>query len=171
MTFTLSAAALPAFKSGLTNLRHCMNKAAANAEARGFSADAFVPLRLAPDMLPFASQIRIACDSAKNGTARLGGLEAPKFADDETTFAQLQDRIEKTLSWLATIAPTALDGRETQEVTFPIGKNKTRTMAADAYLTQHALPNFYFHLVTAYNLLRQAGVPLGKADYLMGAGT
>ena len=96
MTITLTSANLPVFKTGLTNLAHCLNKAAANAEKRGFSPDAFVSLRLAPDMLPFASQIRIACDSAKNGTARVCGLEAPKFADDETTFVQLQERINKT---------------------------------------------------------------------------
>lgn len=169
MTTTLTSTTLPAFKSGLSNLAHCLNKAAANAEMRGFSADAFNALRLAPDMLPFASQIRIACDSAKNGAARVSGIEAPKFADDETTFVQLQERIEKTRAWLEALPSDAFDGKEANDVTFPIGKNKTKTMPADAYLKHHALPNFYFHAVTAYNLLRQGGVPLGKADYLMGS--
>lgn len=169
MTTTLTTATLPVFKAALTNLSHCLNKAAANAKQRNFSPDAFVPLRLAPDMLTFASQIRIACDAAKNGTARVGGLEAPKFADDETTFAQLQERISKTLAWLETVPADAFDGREAQDITFPAGKDKTRTMSGDAYLKHYALPNFFFHVVTAYNLLRQGGVDLGKADYLMGA--
>ena len=169
MTITLTSATLPVFKAGLTNLTHCLNKAAANAEKRGFSPDAFVILRLAPDMLPFAAQIRIACDAAKNGTARVSGLEAPKFADDETTFAQLQERISKTLAWLDTVPADAFDGREAQDITFPAGKDKTRTMPGEAYLKHNALPNFFFHLVTAYNLLRQGGVNLGKMDYLVGA--
>ncbi len=171
MTTTLTSATLPVFKAGLTNLSHCLNKAVANAAKRNFSPDAFVSLRLAPDMLTFASQIRIACDTAKNGAARVGGLDAPKFADDETTFAQLQERIGKTLAWLETVPANAFDGREAQDITFPAGKDKTRTMSGDAYLKHYALPNFFFHVVTAYNLLRQGGVDLGKMDYLMGAQT
>ena len=120
-------------------------------------------------MLAFASQIRIACDTAKNTAARVGGLEAPKFADDETSFAQLQERISKTVAWLDTVPADAFDGRETQEITFPVGRDKTRTMPGEAYLKHHALPNFFFHVVTAYNLLRQGGVGLGKTDYLLGA--
>lgn len=168
MTITLTSATLPVFKSGLTNLSHCLNKGAANAEKRGFTPDAFISLRLAPDMLPFASQIRIACDSAKNGTARVSGLEAPKFADDESTFAQLQERINKTVAWLETVPSDAFDGREAQDITFPNGKNKTLTWSGEAYLKHYVLPNFFFHVVTAYNLLRQGGVDLGKMDYLMG---
>lgn len=169
MTITLTSATLPIFKAGLTNLSHCLGKAAAHAEKRGFSPDAYVPLRLAPDMLSFASQIRIACDSAKIGTARASGLEAPVFADDETTFPELQERINKTLAWLETVPSDAFDGREALEITFPAGKNKTRTMTGEAYLKHYALPNFFFHVVTAYNLLRQGGVDLGKMDYLVGA--
>jgi hypothetical protein len=171
MTITLTSATLPVFKNSLTNLSHCLNKAAANAEKRGFSPDAFVTLRMAPDMLPFSSQIRIACDSAKNGTARVSGLEAPKFADDETTFAHLQERIHKTLAWLETVPADAFDGREAQEVTFPTGKTSTRTLSGEAYLKHHALPNLFFHMVTAYNLLRQGGVDVGKMDFLVGERT
>jgi len=171
MPITLTDASLPIFKMGLANLAHCLNKASGSASQRGFSPDGFVPLRLAPDMLAFASQIRIACDTAKNAAARVGGLEAPKFADDETTFAQLQARIGKTLAWLDTVPMDAFDGRETHEITFPVGREKTRTMTVEAYLKHHALPNFFFHVVTAYNLLRQGGVDLGKRDYLMGAET
>jgi hypothetical protein len=171
MTTTLTSATLPIFKTGLANLSHCLKKAEAYAEKRGFSADAYIPLRFAPDMLPFASQIRIACDSAKNGAARASGLAAPRFADDETTFVQLQERIDKTLAWLELVPPDAFDGREATEITFPVGRNKTRTMAAEAYLKHHAIPNFFFHVVTTYNLLRQGGVDLGKTDYLIGSGS
>lgn len=168
---TLTNATLPILKMGLANLAHCLEKAANNSSQRGFSPDAFVPLRLAPDMLPFASQIRIACDTAKNASARVSGLEAPQFADDETTYAQLQERISKTVAWLDTVPTDAFDGREMQEITFPVGRGMTRTLKGEEYLKHHALPQFFFHVVTAYNLLRQAGVDLGKKDYLIGSET
>lgn len=168
MAISLTSTALPVFKTALSNLSYCLKKAQTNAEARKFSADVFVGQRLAPDMLPFASQIRIACDAAKNGTARVSGLEAPKLADDETTFAQLQERVAKTLAWLETVPADAFDGRETQDITFPVGKEATRTMEAGAYLAHWAIPNVYFHVTTAYALLRQAGVDLGKGDFLLG---
>ena len=168
MSTTLTSSSLPIFKTALANLAHCLKKAEANAVARKFSPEVLVGLRLAPDMLPLAAQVRIACDAAKNGSARVSGLEAPKYADDETTLAQLQERIAKTLAWLATLPADAFDGREAQEVTFPVGKDATRTMKADAYLSHWAIPNVYFHVTTAYALLRQAGVDLGKADFLLG---
>ena len=169
MSITLSSASLPVFQTALSNLLHCLNKAEANAAARGFDANVFVQSRLAPDMLPFAAQIRIACDAAKNGTARLAGIEAPKFEDNETTFAELKARIGKTLDWLATVPPASIDGREDAQITFPVGRDKTRTMAGEAYLKHWALPNVFFHVTTAYALLRHNGVDLGKPDYLAGA--
>lgn len=169
MSITLTNATLPIFRTSLANLAHCLEKAAANAAQRNFSADTFMTQRLAPDMLPFASQVRIACDAAKNAAARVGGLDAPKFADDETTFAQVQERISKTMAWLDSVAENAFDGHEAREITFPVSKDRTRTMLGEAYLKHHAIPNFFFHVVTAYDLLRQAGVDLGKRDFLMGA--
>ncbi len=168
MSITLSSASLPVFQTALTNLLHCLNKAEANAAARGFDANVFVQTRLAPDMLPFAAQIRIACDAAKNGTARLAGIEAPKFEDNETTFAELQARVRKTLDWLATVPAASIDGREEAAITFPVGRDKTRTMTGEAYLKHWALPNLFFHVTTAYALLRHNGVDLGKTDYLAG---
>ncbi len=168
MSITLSSASLPVFQTALTNLLHCLNKAEANAAARGFDANVFVQSRLAPDMLPFASQVRIACDAAKNGTARLAGIEAPRFDDNETTFAELQARVRKTLDWLATVPAASIDGREEADITFPVGRDKTRTMAGEAYLKHWALPNVFFHVTTTYALLRHNGVDLGKADYLAG---
>ena len=169
MSITLSSASLPVFQTALSNLLHCLNKAEANAAARKFDPNVLFAARLAPDMLPFAAQIRIACDAAKNGTARLAGIEAPKFDDNETTFAELQDRITKTLDWLATVPASAIDGREDADITFPVGRDKTRTMKGEAYLKHYALPNMFFHVVTAYALLRHNGVDVGKTDYLMGA--
>jgi hypothetical protein len=169
MSITLSSASLPVFQTALSNLLHCLNKAEANAAARKFDPNVLFAARLAPDMLPFAAQIRIACDAAKNGTARLAGIEAPKFDDNETTFAELQARITKTLDWLATVPASAIDGREDADITFPVGRDKTRTMKGEAYLKHYALPNMFFHVVTAYALLRHNGVDVGKTDYLVGA--
>ena len=169
MSITLSSASLPVFQTALSNLLHCLNKAEANAAARKFDPNVLFAARLAPDMLPFAAQIRIACDAAKNGTARLAGIEAPKFDDNETTFAELQARITKTLDWLATVPASAIDGREDADITFPVGRDKTRTMKGEAYLKHYALPNMFFHVVTAYALLRHNGVAVGKTDYLVGA--
>ena len=169
MSITLSSASLPVFQTALSNLLHCLDKAEANAVARGFDPDVFCGARFAPDMLPFTAQIRIACDAAKNGTARLAGIEAPKFEDNETTFAELKARIVKTLDWLATVPAASIDGREDAQITFPVGRDKTRTMAGEAYLKHWALPNLFFHITTAYALLRHNGVALGKADYLAGA--
>jgi hypothetical protein len=158
------------FTTMLRNLSHCMDKAEASAAARKFDVNVLVQARLAPDMLPFASQIRIACDAAKLAAARLGGLDAPKFADDETTFAQLKDRIARTLDFLATVPAAAIDGTEDKAITFPVGRDgTTRTMQGEAYLKHWALPNVFFHVTTAYALLRHNGVDLGKVDYLVGA--
>lgn len=168
MSITLSSASLPVFQTALSNLLHCLNKAEANAAARKFDPNVLFAARLAPDMLPFAAQIRIACDAAKNGTARLAGIEAPKFEDNETTFAELQARIIKTLDWLAAVPASAIDGREDADITFPVGRDKTRTMKGEAYLKHYALPNMFFHVVTAYALLRHNGVDVGKTDYLVG---
>ncbi|MEY2890200.1 MAG: hypothetical protein RJA98_108 [Pseudomonadota bacterium] len=169
MAITLTSASLPVFQNLLRNLSHCMDKAEVNAAARKFNPDVLVGARLAPDMLPFASQVRIACDAAKLGVARVGGLDAPKFDDSEITFAELKERIAKTLAWLETVPANALDGLEDKEITFPVGRDATRTMKAQAYLLHWATANVHFHVVTAYALLRHNGVDVGKTDFLVGA--
>lgn len=168
MTMSMSAASLPVFQSMLGNLSHILSKAAAHAEAKKFDPTVLLQYRLAPDMLPFTRQILIACDAAKNGVARISGVEAPRFEDNEASFPDLQQRIRKTLDYLATVPAAALDGTEDKEITFPAGRDKTRTMKAEAYLKQWALPNFFFHITMAYAILRHNGVELGKADYLLG---
>ena len=120
-------------------------------------------------MLPFTRQVLIACDAAKNGTARVTGLEAPKFEDNEATFAELKQRVEKTLAFLASVPAEALNGQEDKEITFPVGPEKKLTMKGQAYLTTWVMPNFFFHITTSYAILRHNGVELGKADYLAGA--
>ncbi len=169
MPITMSSASLPIFRTTLANLDHCLAKAQAHAAVRKFDPDVFVGVRLAPDMLPFAAQVRIACDAAKLAVARIGGIEAPKFEDNEATLDQLRARIARTLDFLASVPADGLDGREQVDITFPVGRDKTRTMKGEDYLRHWALPNFFFHVTTAYALLRHNGVDLGKADYLVGA--
>jgi hypothetical protein len=169
MTISMSSASLPIFKTTLRNLSHILGKGLAHAQARKFDPLVLAQSRLAPDMLPLTRQVLIACDGPKNGIARISGLEAPKFEDNETTFEELQARIQKTLDWLATVPADKLDGTEAKEITFPVGKDKTRTMAGEAYLKHWVLPNFFFHVTMAYAILRHNGVELGKADYLAGA--
>jgi hypothetical protein len=101
--------------------------------------------------------------------ARISGVEAPKFEDNEASFGELKARIQKTLDYLQSVPASALDGKEDKEITFPVGRDKTRTMTAQAYLTTWALPNFFFHVTTTYAILRHNGVDLGKADYLAGS--
>jgi hypothetical protein len=168
MTMSMSAASLPVFRHMLTNLSHLLDKGAAHAEARKFDPANLLTYRLAPDMLPFTKQVQIACDSAKLGAARIAGVDWPKFEDKETTFAELKARIQKTLDFLASIPPEKLDGTEDKELQIPVGREQTRTMKAQDYLRFHALPNLFFHVTTAYAILRHNGVELGKKDYLAG---
>lgn len=169
MAISMSSASLPVFIRMLSNLDHMLVKAQAFVELEKCDPSALTQFRLAPDMLPFARQILIACDAAKNAVARLTGVAAPKFDDVETTLPELRARIQKTLDYLATVSPAELDGTEEKEITFPVGKEATRTMSGEAYLKHWALPNVFFHVTTAYAILRHNGVSLGKADYLLGA--
>ncbi len=169
MSITLSNASLPVFQRFLGNLRHLLVKAQADVAARGYDEQALVQYRLSPDMLPFKSQICIACDAAKLCVARIGELDAPKHENTENTLAELITRIDNTVAWIASVPANALDGREAKEVTFPVGKSGTRTLSGQDYLMTWALPNMFFHVTTAYAILRHNGVALGKADFLVGA--
>jgi uncharacterized protein len=169
MTISMSSASLPVCRTMLGNLAHILDKGQAYAQAKGFDAAALLQYRMAPDMLPFTRQIQIACDAAKNGVARISGIEAPRFEDNEASFADLKARIQKTLDFLGAVPADSLDGTEEKEVTFPIGKDKTHTMTCEAYLKHWMLPNLFFHVTMAYAILRHNGVDLGKPDYLVGA--
>jgi len=169
MPITMSSATLPVCTHMLSNLSHILAKAEQFVETQKIDPTALTSYRLAPNMLPFTRQILIACDAVKNGVARLSGIEAPKFDDTEITLAQLQERIQKTLAFVATVPASALDGTEAKEITFPAGPGKSRTLSGQDYLTGWMLPNMYFHITTAYAILRHNGVDVGKIDYLLGA--
>jgi uncharacterized protein len=153
----------------LGNLGHFLDKAQVFVDTRKCEPTALTQYRLAPDMLPFARQVLIACDAAKNGIARLSGVDAPKFDDTETTIAELKERIAKTIVYLQSVPAEKLNGTEAREITFPVGRDATRTLTGEAYLKHWMLPNLFFHVTTAYAILRHNGVDLGKADYLLGA--
>ena len=167
MTMSMHSASVPVFVRMLANVATWLDKAEAHAKARNFEPAVYLEARLAPDMLPFPAQIQIACDMAKFCVARLSGAEAPKFADDEKTLADLKARIAKTSEFLRSVSADALDGTDDKSVTIP-RRGGTMTMTGEAYLKHWALPNFYFHATTTYALLRQYGVELGKADFLGG---
>lgn len=162
------SASVPVFQTMLGNLNHFLDKAQASADARKYDAAVLVPYRLAPDMLPFARQVLIACDAAKLGVARLSGMEAPKFDDTEASLSELQERIRKTLDFLDSVPAEKVNGTEDKEVTFPVGREGSRTMQGEAYLKHWVTPNVYFHVTMAYAILRHNGVDLGKTDYLLG---
>jgi len=169
MSISMYSASVPICINMLSNLSHFLDKAAAFVEMRKCEPTALTQFRLAPDMLPFNRQVLIACDAAKNGIARMSGFTAPKFDDTEITIAELQERIGKTIGYLQSVPADKLDGTESNEITFPVGREATRTLSAEAYLTQWMLPNLFFHVTTAYTMLRHNGVELGKGDYLLGS--
>jgi uncharacterized protein len=165
MAFSMSRASLPVFEIGLNALSANLDKAAAFAAAKKIDPSVLVNMRLAPDMFPLSRQVQIATDQAKNGSARLAGVEAPKYEDNETTIDQLKARITKTLAFLKTLDVRQIDGSIDREINFPVGPNKGQ-MKGDDYLNHFVLPNFYFHITTAYNILRHCGVEIGKRDFL-----
>ena len=161
-------ASAPACATMLSNMLNWLDAAKAHAEARKFPADNYLTLRLAPDMLPFARQIQIASDAAKGCVARLAGQEVPKYEDNETTLDELAERIRKTRDFILSVPAAAFEGGEGREITIPRRTGEPLKFDGLTYLNHFALPNFYFHTTTTYALLRHAGVPLGKADYLGG---
>jgi uncharacterized protein len=165
MPLTLYEASVPVFTRGLTILSALLDKAEAHAAQTGEPLASYVEARLAPDMLTLAGQIQRASDTAKFGGARLTGVQAPSFADDEVTFDHLRERCAKTVADLGTLPPAAFEGGDTRAVSFGSGAHQ-RTLPADRYVLQFALPNFFFHVTTAYDILRHTGVPVGKRDYL-----
>jgi hypothetical protein len=165
MTISMFQATVPPLLRALNNLSHVLNKGAAHAEAKKIEPAVLIQSRLFPDMFPLARQVQIVSDVAKGGVARLAGVEPPKFDDNESTFAELQSRIDKTAAFLKTMKPAQIDGSENREITlaFP---SITLNYKGQSYLTDFVLPNVYFHVTTAYNILRHNGVELGKQDFL-----
>lgn len=166
MTISMHSASAPAFARMLGNMLVWLDKAQAHAEQRRFDSGNYLGLRLAPDMLPLVKQVQIACDAAKGCLARLAGHEVPKWDDNEASLDDLRARIRKTLAYVQSFQPAQIDGSEAREVVIPLRNRDPLQFTGEAYLRQWALPNFYFHATTLYALLRQAGVDLGKSDYL-----
>jgi hypothetical protein len=167
MPVTMHAMTVGQFVPMLKNLGRILEKAEAFAAAKKVEAGVIEGLRLAPDMLSFTRQVQLASDFAKNSTARLAGIDAPKFEDSEKTLEELKARVAKTVDWLQGIQAAQLEGAETRHIVVPL---RTRTLEMDGlpFLQKWALPNFYFHVTTAYALLRHVGVEVGKQDYLGG---
>jgi len=168
MSFSLSKASLPSFEIGLSALSAVLDKAAAFAAAKKIDESVLLSYRLAPDMFALTRQVQIACDMAKNGAARLSGIEPPKFEDTETTIEQLKARIAKTQAFIKSTDAASIDGALERDITFPLGPTMKGHMKGGDFLNHFVLPNFYFHLTAAYAILRHCGVEIGKRDYLGG---
>ena len=167
MNISMHAMSHGVFRKALTQLLHVMDKATANAKARSFDTSVLVNSRLAPDMLPFAKQIQLTSDFAKNSMARLAGIDPPKFEDNETTMEELVARVKKTIDYIDSVAVATLEGSETRDIKIVL-RDRTVEFKGLPFLQTWAIPNFFFHSVTAYNLLRHNGVDIGKRDFLGG---
>lgn len=165
MAISMYSASVPVFTRMLGHLAAWLDKAEAHAQAKKFDTSVYLAARLAPDMLPFTKQIQIACDAAKFGVARLAGVESPKFEDNEASFADLRERIRKTVAFVNSVPASAIDGSDDRDITVP-RRDGNIVLKGEFYLKHYVHPNFYFHVTTAYALLRHNGVDLGKGDYL-----
>ena len=165
MPLSISSVGVSSFVTTLGALSKILDKAAAHCAAKKIDPAVIMQMRLAPDMFPFARQVQLACDFAKNTVGRMTG-EPPKFPDEEKSFDDLKARIAKTLDYMKSVKAEAIDGAEEKDITFPIGPENKMTLKGAPYLVGFALPNFYFHATTAYDILRHAGVEIGKRDFL-----
>ncbi|MHA6685463.1 DUF1993 domain-containing protein [Mesorhizobium sp. A556] len=167
VSISMYEASVPVFSARLKALSGVLAAAEKNAAERKIDPQVFVTARLAPDMYALARQVQIATDHAKGAPSRLAGREVPKYDDDEASFAELQARIDKTLAYLATFSAAEFEGSDDRTVQIRLGGNDM-ALSGLRYLLDVAMPNFYFHVTTAYNILRHNGVPLGKAVFLRG---
>ena len=166
MPLSMSQASLPSFEINLNALSAVLDKAEAYATAKKIDPAVLLHLRLFPNMFDLARQMQVAADHAKNGSARLAGIDPPRYEDNETTIEQLKARIAKAVAFLKTLDRKQIDASADREITFPIGPTAKGHMTGADYLNHFVLPNFYFHLSAAYAILRQCGVDIGKRDFL-----
>lgn len=169
MSLSLYDVAVPLYQRMLANLASFLDKAEAHAQAGGPGVDKLAEARLAEDMHPFVRQIQMASDAAKGGAARLAQQTPPSMPDTETTFPELKERIAKTQAYLASLKREDFEGAETRTIELPL-PGRTLTFNGPEFLTAFSVPNFLFHVTTAYAILRANGVPLGKMDFLAGGG-
>jgi uncharacterized protein len=165
MNNSMFQSSVPVFVHALNNLAAILAKGAAHAEAKKIDPTVLINARLFPDMFPLVRQVQIACDSAKGGATRLAGMEPPKDEDTEKSFAELIARCQKTIAYLQTLTATQIDGCEDKTITWQ-SRSSSYSMQGLPYLHRHVLPNVYFHITTAYNILRHNGVEIGKKDFL-----
>jgi hypothetical protein len=165
MAISMYQVSVPVFVKTLGNLAAILDKAAAFAAAKKVDPSVLLGYRLAPDMLSLTRQVQIAADHAKRGPARLAGIEAPVYEDNEASFADLKARIDKTLAFVHTLTPGQIDGSEAREIVLKMASG-TQTYSGQTYLLHNALPNFFFHVTTAYAILRHCGVDIGKKDFI-----
>ncbi|NOS73852.1 MAG: DUF1993 domain-containing protein [Methyloglobulus sp.] len=165
MPISMYQASIPHFVLMLGNLSSILDKTSAHAEAKKIDQSVFINARLAPDMYPLSRQIQISADMAKACVARLAGIEAPRYEDNETTLAELQARITKTIAFLQSVDSDQIDGSEDRTVTIKM-HDKEVVYTGQHYLLEIIIPHFYFHATTAYGILRHHGVDIGKSDYI-----
>ena len=165
MSLSMFHASIPVFTRQLASLSAILRKAEAHAEARKIDPSVFINARLAPDMFPLSRQVQSATDSAKGCGARLAAAEVPRYEDTETTFPELQARVAKTVAFLQSLGPELIDGSEERTIVLKL-RGREVSFSGQDYLLNFALPNFFFHAVTAYGILRHNGVEIGKQDYL-----
>jgi hypothetical protein len=170
MSHSFRDLAVDTFVPMLESLSKVLDKAAAHASAKKFDPAVLVSARLAPDMFPLSTQIQIACDHAKNGSGRLTGETPPRFEDNEKTIDELKARIAKTIDYVQGLRANVFDGGEERKITMPLIEGLEFHSNGFEYLRDWALPHFYFHVVTAYDILRHNGVEIGKRDYLAHTG-
>ena len=165
MSPALYNASVPVFRQMLTALGSIIDKTLAHAEAKKIDQAVFADARLYPDMFPFTKQITVATDFAKGASARLAGVEVPKFEDTETSLGDAKARLQKTLDFIATLKPAQFDGAETRDITIQLRVGPT-VFKGQPYLLHYAMPHFYFHTTTAYAILRHNGIEIGKSDFI-----
>lgn len=170
MTITISQLLKISIDQMFNGLDGVLQKGAAFAKEKDVEETVFLNSRLAPDMLPLASQIRIATELPARAMSRLAGADMPSFADDEETFDAFRERIKKARAHIHNLSEDKLDADEAEPITFPAGRDREMTLARRAYAKNFILPNLYFHVTTAYAILRHLGTPLGKADFMGGSG-
>lgn len=166
MSISFYTASVPVFKQALNSLKEILKKAEAHAAAKGIEADALLKARLFPDMFHLIRQVQIAADFAKGVPARLANVEVPPYEDNETSFAELQARLDKTLAFIDTLKEQQFEGADTREVVLRPSTPKEKRFTGQAYLLHYGLPHFFFHVTTTYDILRHNGVELGKGDFI-----
>ena len=168
MKISVHAVTVDTFAAALSNLSVLLEKGAAHAAAKKFDPSVLVNARIAPDMFPLSKQVQIACDLAKNSVARLAALEPPRFEDNEKTIEELRARVARTVDYIKGIPASAFEGSEDRDIKVPAGPDRTFEFKGLPFVQKWAIPNVYFHVTTAYNILRHNGVEIGKRDFLGG---